>query len=116
MRTPRPPAGAPAPLIFGRLSPDDAQAASTLILVSFWRFNADQYGDNTRAFTDLVTPEALRALIERDVVVGAKDAHGALHGVICITTENHLELLFVSEAMHRQGVATALWQAALDVV
>ena len=102
-------------LAFEPLAPADAELASALILKCFWRFNADQYGDNTKAFTDEVTPEKLREFIRSDVVVAARDQNGDLCGVICLTAKNHLELLFVSEPHQRLGVATALWTLALEL-
>jgi ribosomal protein S18 acetylase RimI-like enzyme len=106
---------APA-LTFGELHGADARQASNLILKCFWRFNADQYGDNTERFTDSVTPEKLHELICTEVVVGARDPNGDLCGVICITGGSHLELLFVAEEYQRLGVATTLWRSALELV
>ena len=105
-----------SPLVFGQLELEDAARASELILRCFWRFNAEQYGDNTQAFTDQVTPEKLEQFIRSDVVVGAADQRGEFCGLICVTGSNHLELLFVDEAHHRRGVATALWTLALEQV
>jgi GNAT superfamily N-acetyltransferase len=114
----RPPAalGPPAaPLTFSRLEAADAAEASELILKCFWRFNAEQYGDNPERFTETVTPEKLAAFIRSDVVVGARNQCGELCGVICIAGGSHLELLFVSEEHQRQGVATTLWKSALEL-
>lgn len=102
-------------LSFGPLEMADAERASELILSIFWRFNAEQYGNDTSRFTDTVTPERLREFIRSDVVVGAKDRKGNLCGVICITRENHLELMYVSEAYQRLGIGSALWTFALEL-
>lgn len=102
-------------LTFGPLEIADAQEASELILKCFWRFNAGQYGGNTKIFTDSVTPEKLRKFIRSDVVA-ARNQNGDLCGIICVAERSHLELLFVSEEYQRLGVATTLWKLALELV
>jgi ribosomal protein S18 acetylase RimI-like enzyme len=104
------------PLSFGPLQAADAADASEMILRCFWRFNADQYGDNTKAFTDSVTPEQIEKFIRSDVVVAAKTQDGDICGIACVTGHEHLELLFVDEKYQRLGVAASLWRLVLERV
>lgn len=92
------------------LAKDQLPAACDLILRTFLRFEAPDYGpEGTETFcTFLDTPQEMEAL----AFYGAF-CKGVLRGVIAMRGRGHIALFFVEEGWQRRGIGRALFRRAL---
>ena len=88
----------------------DWDKAIALAWKTFLKFEAEEYGEEgTKHFRDFLTDETLRRMF----IIGEYPMYVALDGenyvgIISLRNKKHISLLFVDEAHHRCGIATAL--------
>jgi ribosomal protein S18 acetylase RimI-like enzyme len=91
----------------------DAPAVSALVQRVFGEFVALDWEPPAReVFATESSPERLVQLLAEPAFASVAEAGERLIGFILLPTPNLLSLLFVDSSAHRQGIATALWQAA----
>lgn len=87
---------------------------SSLILAAFDEFIAGDYTpEGVTEFRRYASPDALRQRVEADHFVIVATVGDGLAGMIEIRAHNHVALLFVDKAYHRQGIARALLEHGL---
>jgi len=98
------------------MTPDDAEAASRLILDAFALFIAGEYSDEGRAeFTRYVQGAALVDRSRSNHFVLMAMAGETPAGVIELRDNDHVSLLFVGSGFLRRGIARELLARALSV-
>jgi GNAT superfamily N-acetyltransferase len=103
-------------VVYRPMTPDDAEAASRLILDAFAQFIAGEYSDEGRAeFTRYVQAAALveRSRSNHFVLMAMEGENPA--GVIELRDNDHVSLLFVGRGFQRHGIAGELLARALSV-
>lgn len=84
---------------------------------TFLKYEADVYTpEGVRNFYKFVTDEVLHRmfLMGEYQVFGAYEGDGHMVGMLGLRNRNHISLLFVEEAYHRQGVARSLMQYVFE--
>ena len=93
---------------------DDADAVSAMVLSSFEEYIAGEYTPlGLEEFRKYASAAALKERASQDHFVGVATTADSLVGMIEMRQNNHVALLFVDKAFHRQGVARALLDDAL---
>ncbi len=96
------------------MKPDDAEAVSNLVLASFEQYIAPQYTPvGVEAFRKFASAKGLRERAEADHFVVVATTAQDVVGMIEFRHSDHVSLLFVDKASHRQGVARALLERGL---
>ena len=98
-------------IVYRPMTPDDAEAASRLILDAFAQFIAGEYSDEGRAeFTRYVQAAALveRSRSNHFVLMAMEGENPA--GVIELRDNDHVSLLFVGRGFQRHGIGLFLGQ------
>jgi GNAT superfamily N-acetyltransferase len=94
-------------------TPADAPAVSALVQTVFGEFIAPDWEPQAReVFATESSPERFAQLLAEPAFASVAEAGERLIGFILLPTPNLLAFLFIDSSVHRQGVATALWQAA----
>jgi len=94
-------------------TPADAPAVSALVQAVFGEFIAPDWEPQAReVFATESSPERFAQLLAEPAFASVAEAGERLIGFILLPTPNLLAFLFIDSSAHRQGVATALWQAA----
>ncbi len=94
----------------------EESAVCDLIARSFNEFVAPDYSaEGVQEFFRYAHPDALRERAQADHFVLVAEAGHDLAGMIEVRASNHVALLFVDGAYHRQGIATELFRRALVI-
>ena len=97
-----------------KMSSDEADAVSALVVASFDEFIGPEYDERGRTeFHRYAEPDAIRRRIRKDHFVMLAEVKSTLVGMIEIREANHVSLLFVAKAFHHRGVARELFDQAL---
>jgi GNAT superfamily N-acetyltransferase len=102
-------------IIIRPFQPGDELEINCLVRIAFDEFVAPGYSEEgNRFFYDFIVPEkmAQRQLQERVLWCALSD--GNIIGIIEMRDGNHISLLFVDKAFHRQGVAKMLMDTAIE--
>lgn len=97
-------------IVIRYLKPEEWDDAMALAWKIFLRYEAGEYTEEgIHSFLDLISDERLKRLFEfgEYPVYAAFDGE-ELIGMISLRSVNHISLLFVSDAYHRQGVGRSL--------
>ncbi len=100
------------------LKPEEWDDAMALAWKIFLRFEAGEYTEEgIHGFLDLISDERLKRLFEfgEYPVYAAFDGQ-TMVGMISLRNINHISLLFVADAYHRQGIGTHLLYAMKEHV
>ncbi len=92
------------------LKPEEWDDAMALAWKIFLRYEAGEYTEEgIHGFLDLISDERLKRLFEfgEYPVYAAFDGQ-TMVGMISLRSINHISLLFVSDAHHRQGIGSRL--------
>lgn len=88
---------------------DEPGAVSTLVLAEFEQYIAPDYTpQGIEEFRNYADADAIRQRSAEGYFILVASTDDGLAGMIEIRQSNHVALLFVAEAFHRQGVARAL--------
>lgn len=100
------------------LKPEEWDDAMALAWKIFLRFEAGEYTEEgIHSFLDLISDERLKRLFELgEYPVYAAFIDKEMVGMISLRNINHISLLFVSDAYHRQGVGKRLMEAMKEHV
>lgn len=100
------------------LKPEEWDDAMALAWKIFLRFEAGEYTEEgIHGFLDLISDERLKRLFEfGEYPVYAAFAEEEMIGMISLRSINHISLLFVSDAYHRQGIGKRLIQTMKEHV
>ena len=96
----------------------DWDKAIALAWETFLKFEAEEYGEEgTKHFRDFLADGMLRRMF----IIGEYPMYIALDedkcvGLISLRNKKHISLLFVDEAYHKRGIATALMEAMKNYV
>ena len=95
------------------LKPEEWDDAMALAWKVFLRFEAGEYTEEgIHSFLDLISDERLKRLFEfGEYPVYAAFDGPQMVGMISLRNINHISLLFVSDAYHRQGIGRRLMEA-----
>ncbi len=97
--------------------PGESQAVCEVVIRTFNEFVAPGYSaEGLSSFYQYVTPEALeKRLFEGHFILVAFDTEAkTIVGAIEVRNHNHISLLFVDKAYHRQRIARQLFGRALN--
>lgn len=90
--------------------PSEWEEAMELAFKTFLKYEAPEYGkEGTDSFLNFISDEKLYKMFlngEYVTLVAKKD--GKIVGVASVRTKNHISLLFVDEAYHKQGIGRML--------
>jgi GNAT superfamily N-acetyltransferase len=92
----------------------DAPRLAELACRIFLAYVAGSYRPRgTRRFLRRNTARGIRARLRKGQIVLVAASRGVVLGVIAVRSGNHVSLLFVEPAVHRQGVGRRLFSEAL---
>lgn len=96
------------------MTSDDAEAVSLLVLASFEEYIAPEYTPlGVEAFRKFAAADALCERAGEDHFVVVATLGGSMVGMIEFRHSDHVSLLFVDKAFHRQGLARILLDQGL---
>ena len=100
------------------LKPEEWDDAMALAWKIFLRFEAGEYTEEgIHSFLDLISDERLKRLFEfGEYPVYAAFDGKTMVGMISMRNTNHISLLFVSDAYHRQGIGRRLMEVMKEHV
>ncbi len=103
-----------SPLTYRSMTPDEAEAASKMVAEVFDQFIAPEYAPEGRAqFMRYIEPAELRARLNSRHFTLLAFVGDQIVGILEMRDYEHISLLFVAAAYHRQGIAGELWRRAL---
>jgi GNAT superfamily N-acetyltransferase len=98
------------------MNPGEEVAICDLVARAFHEFIAPDYSaEGVQEFLGYAHPDALRKRAESGHFVLVAEAGHDLAGMIEVRAYNHIAMLFVDRAFHRQGIAKELVQRALAI-
>ncbi len=96
--------------------PDEWEPAMEMIWKTFLKFEAADYSEEgVQNFLDFITDQRLRrSFLQGNYQMMVALDQGRIIGAASVRNRNHLSLLFVDEAYHRQGVGRRLMDTFCD--
>lgn len=101
-----------------KAAPEDWEPAMEVVWKTFLKFEANEYGkEGTKNFLNFISDEKLYKMFLSGnyKLMVAKD-EDRIVGVAGVRTGNHVSLLFVDEAYHRQGIGRLLLSKMQELV